>query len=128
VKLLLDTHAFLWWINDDARFSRRAREACASPGNTMHLSLASVWEIQIKLQTGKLQIEDSLSDALRREQAKTGMVLEPIALLDILELAHLPMHHRDPFDRMLIAQARVGGFTLVSDDRMFPAYDVPILW
>lgn len=128
MKLLFDTHAFLWWINDDPKFSRVVRTACTAPATTIHLSLASVWEIQIKLQIGKLHLEDSLITTLRREQENTGMTLETITLADILDLANLPMHHRDPFDRMLIAQARVGGFTLVTNDPQIERYDVPTLW
>ena len=128
MKLLLDTHAFIWWDSGDARLSPKALAACSSPEHTLHLSLASVWEMQIKMQLGKLALRLPLAEVLRDQQRGNGMVLEPVALDDILSLDSLRPLHRDPFDRMLVAQAVRGGFQLVSHDPEISRYPVPVLW
>ena len=128
MKLLLDTHAFIWWDSGEARLSPAAKVACESPANTLHLSLASVWELQIKMQLGKLALRVPLAEVRRVQQERNSLRLEPVVLEDILELAALPPHHRDPFDRLLVAQARRGGFHLVSHDPEILRYPVPLLW
>lgn len=132
MKLLLDTHVFMWWDSDRTRLSPGVLAACKSPANSLHLSLASVWEIQIKLQLGKLPLGQPpgqpLGDLIRDHEARNGMRLEPVMLADILALSALPAHHRDPFDRILVAQARRGGFRLVSRDPEIARYDVEVLW
>ncbi|MEI9894515.1 MAG: type II toxin-antitoxin system VapC family toxin [Chthoniobacter sp.] len=128
MKLLLDTHAFIWWDGGDARLSPAALAACQSPENTVHLSLASVWELQIKIQLGKLALRIPLSEVLRDQQTRNRLLLEPVELEDILALTTLPSHHRDPFDRMLVAQTLRGGFHLVSHDTEISSYAVPMLW
>lgn len=101
MKLLLDTHAFIWWDSGDARLSAAALAACKSPANSLHLSLASVWEMQIKMQLGKLTLRLPLAEVLRDEQQRNGIMLEPVELEDILALETLQQLHRDPFDRLL---------------------------
>ena len=100
--------------------------ACRSPANSLHLSLVSVWEIQIKMQLGKLTLRLSLSDVLRDQQQRNGLTIESVTLDDILSLSALPAHHRDPFDRLLVAQAQRGGFHLLTYDPEIVRYSVSI--
>jgi PIN domain nuclease of toxin-antitoxin system len=128
VKLLLDTHAFIWWDGDASKLSAAALAACQSPANSLHLSLASIWELQIKLQLGKLSLHLPLADVLRDQQRQNGLVLEPVTLEDILGLSALSAFHRDPFDRLIVSQAKRGGFHLVTHDPQLARYPVAVLW
>jgi PIN domain nuclease of toxin-antitoxin system len=128
VKLLLDTHAFIWWDGDQTKLSAKVLTACESPANTLHLSLASVWEMQIKAQLGKLTLRLPLADILREERQRNGLQIEAITLDDILALSKLPSLHRDPFDRMLIVQAQRRDFQIVSHDAELSRYGVATLW
>ena len=122
-RLLLDTHVLLWWLEGGERLSRRALEAIAGADTEVNVSPASVWEASIKHAKGQLQIPSDLTNWVRKER----FVELPI-LLEHGELAGvLPPHHSDPFDRILIAQARIEGLTIVTRDRAFEAYDVPLL-
>ena len=128
MKLLLDTHAFIWWDSDDARLSAKALAACHSAEHSLHLSLATVWEMQIKMQLGKLKMRLPLAEVLRDQRQRNGLVLETVALEDILLLETLPPLHRDPFDRLLVSQAMRGGVHLVSHDPEISRYPAPVLW
>jgi PIN domain nuclease of toxin-antitoxin system len=128
VKLLLDTHAFIWWDGDQSKLCEVALVACQSRANTLHLSLASVWELQIKMQLGKMALRLPLADVLRDQQQQNGLLLEVVTLEDILSLSALPSIHRDPFDRIVISQANRGGFHLVTHDSELTAYLVAMLW
>ena len=128
MKLLLDTHAFVWWDGPKENLPARVLAACQSPGNTLHFSLACVWEMQIKHQLGKLELREPLEVLLRDHEQRNGLILEPVTRGDILSLSALPPHHRDPFDRMLVAQARRGGFHLVSCDPEIAKYEVEVFW
>ena len=128
MKLLLDTHTFMWWDSDKSCLSPEALAACQSPANTLHLSLASVWEMQIKHQLGKLPLRESLAGILRDHEQRNALFIEPVSRADILALSSLPAHHRDPFDRLLIAQAKRGGYRFVTCDPEIARYDVEVLW
>jgi PIN domain nuclease of toxin-antitoxin system len=128
VKLLLDTHAFIWWDGNQSKLSVTALAACQLTTNSLHLSLASAWEMQIKMQIGKLALHLPLVDVLRDQQDQNGLVLEPITLEDIIALSALPSLHRDPFDRLIIAQAKRGGFHLVTHDFELSRYPVTVIW
>jgi PIN domain nuclease of toxin-antitoxin system len=128
VKLLFDTHAFIWWDGEQSKLSEAVLDACQSPANSLHLSLASVWELQIKMQLGKLALRLALADVLRDQQEQNGLVLESVTLDDILALSLLPALHRDPFDRLIIAQANRRGYHLVTHDPEFARYQVAVLW
>ena len=128
MKVLLDAHAFIWWDGDQSKLSAAALAACQSLANSLHLSLASVWELQIKMQLGKLALRLPLADVLRDQQQQNGLVLEPVTLEDILALSALPALHRDPFDRLIIAQANRGGFHLATHDPKLARYPVAVLW
>jgi len=128
VRLLLDTHVWLWWLTNPDRLSRPADAALRSPDNRLHLSPASTWELVVKSATGRLEIEGSVGALLEEAIIASGVQPLPIEHSHALQLAQLPPHHRDPFDRMLIAQAQVDRLVLVSADRQLADYDVEILW
>ena len=128
MKLLLDTRAFLWWATEDARLSEPAASAITAPENELYLSAASVWEVAIKSALGRLQIAVPLNDFLAAYMAQYELKDLPILLRHASAVSNLPLHHRDPFDRMLIAQAQVENMVLLTADRAFMAYDVARLW
>jgi PIN domain nuclease of toxin-antitoxin system len=123
VSLLLDTHILLWWLSDDPHLPRAAREAIALPDSEVLISAATVWEIAIKRAAGRLEVPDDLLEAL--EASDFGTL--PITAIHAVVAGGLPPHHSDPFDRMLIAQARTETLTLVSIDGRFPQYGVELL-
>jgi PIN domain nuclease of toxin-antitoxin system len=121
VKLLLDTHALLWWLADDAQLGPAARRFIEDPGNDVLVSTASLWEIMVKQRIGKLEADIAeIVAALPRE----GFALLDIRPAHLLTLTGLPMHHRDPFDHLLIAQAMADNATFVSEDRNAIRYPV----
>lgn len=124
MKLLLDTHAALWWLADDQRIGTTAIDLLSDAANTTLLSAAVVWEIAIKRSLGKLEAPDDFAATLIGAGAR-GL---PITIAHADAIATLPWHHRDPFDRMLIAQATVEQAVLVSNDQALLAYGVPIVW
>ncbi len=125
MRLLLDTHALIWWLMDDPALPEAARNAIASPGNDVYVSLVSAWEIAVKRQLGKIEFPlEEFEDILAANQFEPL----PIRLEHILALGNLPMHHRDPFDRLLAAQASNGNLTLVSRDQHMTDYEVRLLW
>lgn len=128
MKLLLDTHTFIWWDSEPARLSEHVRELCADPANTLILSVTSLWEMQIKQQLGKLSLRIALTEIVSEQVATNGIVLLPIFETHIFALEQLPTPHKDPFDRLLVAQAIVEGATLVSIDTVFRAYPVSVVW
>jgi PIN domain nuclease of toxin-antitoxin system len=123
VILLLDAHTLLWWLGDDPELSADARAAIADPSNDVLVSAATVWEIEIKRALGKLEAPAGLVDALE----PAGMGSLPITLRDAEAAAQLPPHHRDPFDRMLVAQAQRLDALIVSRDPVFGEYGVESL-
>ena len=128
MKLILDTHAFIWWDSAPNKLSPQILTVCQDQANEMILSVASVWEMQIKLQLGKLQLKLPLEEIIEGQQQTNNIQVLPITLAHTLALDDLPMHHRDPFDRLLIAQANVEEATLVSRDKIFEQYPVKLLW
>jgi PIN domain nuclease of toxin-antitoxin system len=118
VRLLLDTHAFLWWSTDDPQLGEVEREAIHDGANEVLLSAASVWEMAFKQGLGRLQVPEPPSAAARR----MGIVPLPVAFAHAEATASLPALHRDPFDRLLVAQARIEGLTLVTRDPMVRVY------
>jgi PIN domain nuclease of toxin-antitoxin system len=121
VKLLLDTHALLWWLADDERLTARVRKLIADPGNDVVVSVVVLWEIAVKQRIGKLRLDiEEVADAMER----TGFALLDITVAHLRTLVRLPTHHRDPFDHLLVAQAITEKATLLSDDRYIPKYGV----
>lgn len=129
---LLDTHAFLWFINDDKSLSQAAKAVIEDPANTIYLSVASVWEMAIKVRLGKLDMPlpflDFMTDQMRRNRRLRllGINIEHAAIVANLPLHHL--HHRDPFDRMIVAQSVLAKFSIVTRDRAFEDYEVESYW
>jgi PIN domain nuclease of toxin-antitoxin system len=128
MKLLLDTHTFLWLVEGSPNLSAGASTALADPANALYLSVASVWELAIKIGNKKLTLTDPLDVFVSKWGATYQLSLLPIQLPHVLAVAGLPDHHKDPFDRILIAQATVEGMTLVTADGKFVPYGVPIIW
>jgi PIN domain nuclease of toxin-antitoxin system len=128
MKLLLDTHAFLSWVGGAPPVGRRAKAALANPDNEVFLSLASCWEIAIKISLGKLRLAGKLDVFLREQLRRNAFSLLELELRHIVRVAELPFHHRDPFDRLLAAQALEDQLVLVSGDRVFRTYGVTVTW
>jgi|ERR1051325_3351264 PIN domain nuclease of toxin-antitoxin system len=119
MRLLLDTHVLLWWLADDRKLSNAGRDIIADPGNELLVSSASVWEISIKAALKRIQIQlDDLEDAI----IGNGFRSLPIGFRHAIAAGRLPLLHRDPFDRMLVAQASVEELRIVSHDRVFEKY------
>ena len=128
MKLLLDTHTFLWADMDPDRLSAQARSLLANPENERLLSSASLWEIQIKVMLGKLTLRVSLPDFVREAESRRSILILPIRPQDIFEVSVLPSIHNDPFDRLIVAVARVENATVVSADPIIKKYPVPVVW
>lgn len=126
--LLLDTHTILWSSQEPGRLSGRVRDLLIDRDNELFISIASCWEIAIKTGLGKLTLHVALDQLVRREIANNAMQLLPIDLAHVLRVANLPLLHRDPFDRLLVAQAQHQKMTLVSQDPLLARYDVPVVW
>ena len=124
MRLLLDTHAFIWWTSDAPELSQRARAAIAEPANDILVSIASLWEIAIKRALGKIDFPEDFETTLTEE----GFRLLPISFAHLRALETLAPKHRDPFDRMLVAQAIADALVVVSGDPMVAQYEPPILW
>lgn len=127
MKLLLDTHTFLWVVNDGP-LSGHARQAFLNAESELYLSAASYWEISIKISIGKLVLVDNWVESFDREMAANGIKWLPIKKEHCLGVIDLPMIHRDPFDRLLIAQAVFEQMTLLTADKNIQRYSVPIIW
>lgn len=128
MNLLVDTHTFLWMVSAPHKLSPTARAAIQEPTNALYLSIVSIWEMQIKSQLGKLSLPGPLPDIVQEQQRVNGVRILLIEPNHIYALSALPQHHKDPFDRMLIAQATVEQFTIVSADSAFTTYGVSLLW
>jgi PIN domain nuclease of toxin-antitoxin system len=126
--VLADTHSFLWFITEDARLSATARQAMQPGERQVWLSVASLWEIAIKVSIGRLPLPEPFAAFIRDQMDENAIDLLPIAPAHAFEVARLPFHHRDPFDRMIIAQAAREGLPIVSVDAAFDAYAVERIW
>jgi PIN domain nuclease of toxin-antitoxin system len=128
MRLLLDTHAFLWWVADDPWLSASARHAIAEQANHVHVSAATAWEIATKYRIGKLPAAGLVAADVAGEIAAEGFVELPVTVRHAQHAGAIPGPHKDPFDRMLIAQALAEGMTLVSNQSLFDGYAVTRLW
>ena len=128
MQLLLDTHVFLWWVEDAPDLSARSRRAIADPRNECWFSLASCWEMAIKLSLGKLKLPSPIERFVPEQLAANGFRSLEIDFDDIARVASLRFHHRDPFDRLLVGQALGRDLPLVSADRVFARYGVKRFW
>ena len=128
MEYLLDTHTFLWFINGDAQLSKKAKDAVVNPDTIKYISIASFWEIAIKLNLGKLSLDIPYLD-LRQQVSDNGFEILPITFSHTTELISLELHHRDPFDRIIIAQAISERLILISKDSNFDKYgQLQMLW
>ena len=127
-RLLLDTHTFLWWVDDAPELRGKARRAIADVNNECCLSMASCWEMAIKASLGKLRLAKSVERFISEQLAANGFALLNITLGHAAKVEKLPFHHRDPFDRLLVAQAMTEKLIIVSADTVFSRYGVKVLW
>jgi PIN domain nuclease of toxin-antitoxin system len=128
MNLLLDTQVFLWLDSDQGKLSPAVKSACSDTGNTLWLSAASAWEMQIKIGLGKLRLRRSLAETIASHQTANGLQILPVQLAHALALENLPSHHKDPFDRLLIAQANCENWEIVTADPQFKGYPVRVIW
>ncbi len=128
MDILLDTQALLWSLSGDRRLSSRGRDAWLDPTNALFFSMAGYWEIAIKVNIGKLKLAPGWDRIINDEMQRNGIRFLPIRAEHCNHLVSLPLHHRDPFDRMIIAQAQVESMTVVSADRQFSQYEIDIIW
>lgn len=127
MKALIDTHVLLWWDSDPGKLSAPVLALLQCTGVSLFLSVVSIWEIIIKQQSGKLTIHRPLPTILAQQQAQ-GIQILSVALDHVMEVANLPAIHKDPFDRLLIAQARVEGLEMVTADANIVQYPVTVFW
>ncbi|MDQ3750537.1 MAG: type II toxin-antitoxin system VapC family toxin [Acidobacteriota bacterium] len=128
MNLLLDSHAFVWMHEEPHRLSVKVAYEILNPANKIFLSVASAWELQIKIGIGKFSFSDTLKNVIAKERRANNLQILPANLAHTLYLENLPLHHKDPFDRLLISQAIVESMTLVSADTGFAKYQVNLLW
>ena len=128
MKLLLDTHVLIWSAGNPEKLSDLVTSLLNDTSNSWVISIASIWEIQIKIQTGKLTLDLPLHELIETEQQSNDLQLLPIELSHIYALKNLPNHHRDPFDRIIITQAIVEKMPLISIDTVFDSYPVEKIW
>ena len=128
MKLLIDTHAFISWDENPVRLGSRARAACLNSGNELWLSVASVWEIQIKTMLGRLALRKPLKHLIDDQVKQNGILILPVKFDHVLRLESLPARHKDPFDRLLVAQALEENCVLVSHEPMIAQYPVTTVW
>lgn len=128
MRLLLDTHAFLWFVAGDPKLPASARSAIEAPDNQIFFSAASAWEMAIKISLGKLKIAEPVAQFLPRELRQNGFIWLPVDLAHTVVVATLPFEHRDPFDRLLTAQCLTEGMPIISGDPAFDAYTIKRVW
>ncbi len=126
--LLFDTHSFVWWADEPSKLSRAALAALEDENNRLFVSDVSLWEMQIKVQLGKMKLTLPLEDLIESQRQDNEVEILHITTRHILALNSLPFHHKDPFDRLLIAQSIVEDFTIVTADSEFAAYSAKLLW
>jgi PIN domain nuclease of toxin-antitoxin system len=128
MRALLDTHTFLWWTTDDPRLSKKAREIISEGNNELYLSAASGWEMAIKARLGRLRLPDGLERFVPEQLALNGIESLPVQMSHTLHVHVLPDHHRDPFDRLLVAQAQLESLPILTRDPYIARYQVKTVW
>jgi PIN domain nuclease of toxin-antitoxin system len=128
VKLLLDTHAMLWLASEPSKLSECAIVACQSEENQLTVSIASFWELSIKMSLDKINLQDNALAMLRQWCDDMDVMILPITIDDCERLKSMPFHHRDPFDRLIIAQSQHNHAHIISADQYFSAYDCNVIW
>jgi PIN domain nuclease of toxin-antitoxin system len=125
-NLLLDTHTFIWYSEDDSKLPESIKLEIETAGR-VYISIASLWEIAIKLSIGKLSLKSNY-ESIEASLEPAGIILLPISFADTVRVMNLPLHHRDPFDRIIIAQSINNSLTLVSCDAIFASYSIQLRW
>ena len=128
MKVLLDTHTFLWFIQGNAKMSASSRSVIEDPSNQSFVSMASLWEMAIKFSLQKLNLGQPFDRLIPQQLVQNGFGLLPISVGHVTGVVSLPFHHRDPFDRLLIAQAKMEQMPIVSCDAAFDSYGIARLW
>jgi PIN domain nuclease of toxin-antitoxin system len=128
MRILLDTHAFLWWISDAPQLSQKARQIIGNGENTLFLSAASGWEIAIKTRLGKLKLPADIASFILEQLSVNAVTPLPIQMKHALRVRSLPDFHRDPFDRMIVAQAQIEDLPILTADQQLAGYNVQIIW
>lgn len=128
MKALLDTHVFLWWITDDRRLSSRASKIISNGDNLLYLSAASGWEISIKARLGKLELPSNIASFIAEQLAENAVIPLDVKMHHALYVYTLPDYHRDPFDRLLIAQAQLEDLPIITTDSQIARYPVEVIW
>lgn len=128
MSLLLDTHSFLWFIAGSSKLSEPARLSIENPETELYLSIASLWEMAIKISLGKLQLGEAFGELIPAQLSQNGISLLQISVDHTAGVIQLPFHHRDPFDRLIIAQAQSENLPIISTDSVFDAYDIERIW
>jgi PIN domain nuclease of toxin-antitoxin system len=128
MNYLLDTHAFIWWITGSDLMPATMAEWLSQASGAIWISVASLWEMSIKIRLGKLKMPEPFDNYVLRQIHMNRLEILPIHAPHVFGTMKLPMHHRDPFDRLLIAQASIEKLTLISQDEALRAYDVPMIW
>ncbi len=128
MKLLLDSHTFKWWRDEPNKISPTALAEISNPANGVFLSVVTVWELQIKITLNKFTVKGGLENAVEDERQNNNFQILLVNLSHALHLENLPLHHKDPFDRLLISQAIVENMTLISADADFSQYQVNLFW
>lgn len=128
MKILIDTHALLWLITDDKKLSTKSKLYFTDPENELYFSMASFWEICIKTSIGKLSLSTSWEQTLKEELSFNSVQLLPISTEHCVQVSKLPFYHRDPFDRLIIAQAVVDELHIMSIDEHFEHYPISLIW
>ena len=128
MRLLLDTHVFLWWVYDDPKLSQTARDLILDSANTKYVSAATAWELAIKAGQGKLKLNLSVGDFYIKYVNQNYFETVPLALSHLFMVERLPLHHKDPFDRLLVVQAQSEKLTIDSADSALDAYEIERLW
>ncbi len=128
MNLLLDTHAFLWIVSGDKRLSRKAKKLYLDKSNEVYLSAASIWEMAIKISLGRLTLEDPLENFIAMHALGNGMKILEIRPKHLYKIEDLPFHHRDPFDRVIIAQSMLESYFVLGSDKAFDSYPIRRVW
>jgi PIN domain nuclease of toxin-antitoxin system len=128
MNLLLDTHAFLWFIDGNGKLSPRARELIEDQGNVKLVSVASLWEMGLKMSLGRLELAQPFEELIPKQMELNGFGLLPVRIPHVARVISLPFHHRDPFDRLIVAQCLAEDLSVVSLDLAFDKYSVQRLW
>ena len=128
MNLIVDTQVFLWWLVDDHALSERARDLMRDAGNTLYLSAVSAWEIAVKAALGRLELRGEPSTVVPEQMAANSIEPLPVQISHALQVYSLPAHHRDPFDRMLVAQSQIEGLPILTSDANIGHYDVEVVW